>query len=385
MTNFLKKYAIPLILLITLLGFGLRLYASETLLIDFDEPTYMKASLDYAAFMRSGDIDGLTSYIYNFEHPGFFKIVYGFAQLTNPEIDTFRERNFPILTPIEDAVAKAWGIIGRRVSVLFGTLTVLVLSLLNPLGGLLLAINTLSVKYTSQFYLEALPFFASLLSVYAYLHYFGLAKEKSAKTRNKLLWIGLSAIGLGITAASKYIYCIVGIAIVIHFVISLIQKKIPYKDLLVMLGWGLTAIAVFIVLNPYLWPDPPDRLMRTITFHQMYAQSEHVQSINYSVWQPILWLFHPFEFFNPSPVSAFIFRLDTVIFMLALYGMWRAWKTQPLFFIWFWVGLFFLLVWKTKWPQYTLIIMAPYCIIAAEGVKTIYYQVVKTKNLHFQS
>lgn len=83
--------------------------------------------------------------------------------------------------------------VARLQAVLFGTLEVLVLALVNPLAGLFLAIDTWQIKYTSQIMLESLPSFTSLLAVYGYL-----------KSRRKLnAWLLLSSVSLGVSVAEK--------------------------------------------------------------------------------------------------------------------------------------------------------------------------------------
>ena len=37
------------------------------------------------------------------------------------------------------------------------------------------------------------------------------------------------------------------------------------------------------------------------------------------------------------------------------------------------IALLFLLLWTTKWPQYTLILMAPFSMAAAQGVLTLWH------------
>ena len=82
------------------------------------------------------------------------------------------------------------------VSVIFGTLAVWLVAMVDPLAGGLLAIQTYAVKYTSQAYLEALPLFASLAALFAL--------RRSMKKRD--IWFWLSAGALGLTAAGKYSY-----------------------------------------------------------------------------------------------------------------------------------------------------------------------------------
>ena len=59
--------------------------------------------------------------------------------------------------------------------------------------------------------------------------------------------------------------------------------------------------------------------------------------------------------------------LDLLISLLAILGVRRLWKKQPVFAIWLIVTLGFLLVWTTKWPQYILMLTAPLTVAAAEG------------------
>ena len=46
--------------------------------------------------------------------------------------------------------------------------------------------------------------------------------------------------------------------------------------------------------------------------------------------------------------------------------------------LWLAVGLLFLLLWNTKWPQYILILSAPLCLAAAEGTLRLLGLLVRT-------
>ena len=83
----------------------------------------------------------------------------------------------------------------RKTSAFLGTLEVLALAILDPLAGFLLAIHTFTIKYTSQAMLEALPALTSLLAVMAY--------DRSRNSKRSALWLSLSGVALGLTAASK--------------------------------------------------------------------------------------------------------------------------------------------------------------------------------------
>jgi hypothetical protein len=182
----------------------------------------------------------------------------------------------------------------------------------------------------------------------------------------------LSGILLGVTAASKYLYCIVGIVIIIHFMIAILRKQISPKFLIWIAGWGILSMAAFFAFDPYLWPHPIERFLASVTFHGDYTISEDVTKYDYDWWQPIRWLSLPFKSLDPKPTTAFPIQIDLVIFILAIVGLPRMARRRQLFFIWLVVGLATLLLWGTKWPQYTLIIMAPFCMAAGQGVMTLY-------------
>jgi ABC-type sugar transport system permease subunit len=133
-----------------------------------------------------------------------------------------------------------------------------------------------------------------------------------------------------------------------------------------MLLWGLLAIVIFFAANPYLWPDPVGRLKESVFYHAGYASgAAEVQRSNYPLWQPFVWL-------NTSPYSwhegVFLLGLDPLILVLAAFGLARLWKKSRVYVLWLGLGLLFLLLWPTKWPQYILILTAPLSLSAAHGV-----------------
>lgn len=365
------------ILVVILLAFGVRFYAANRLNVDHDEPVYLRDAIAYAQYMRTGQFKMLAWYERTYEHPALFKILYGVSLLTQRPIDKLPDEDLPRLTPIRQAEARDWNMTGRYVSVFLASLAVAVLAFVNPLAGFFLAVNTLSVKYTSQVYLEALPLLTSLLSALTYLRWFANIRKDPGAINRQASWLVLSAIFLGMTAASKYVYCMVGIAIVLHLVIAFLQKQIPPRVLGWLIGWGLLSILMFFVFNPYLWPHPVNRFVKTLTFHADFQNSNIVRLYGYPLWQPILWLLNPSRFYNPAPKSAFIVDIDTWIFILALVGLPRLFQQKRLFFYWLLVGLSFLLAWTTKWPQYTLVILVPFAVAASEGVTTIWNLIVK--------
>jgi hypothetical protein len=365
-----KTRLFRVVLLITILAGGLRFYAARNLYGDDDEATYMKRAVDYAKFMRAGEYSKIASYDLTYEHPSFYKILYGATLLMRRPLDIFHTNQVPRDKSVIFGDAATWILADRYVSVVFGTLTVFFLSIINPLAGLFFGVHTLSVKYTSEVYLEAFPMFSSLLCAITYLRWFNrVSKDSPAQNKNNW-WLAVSALFLGLTAASKYIYCVVGIAIALHFMLALIQREIPLRYIPNMLVWGTLALGAFFAFNPYLWPDPIARLIQSIQYNVNYSQSEHVIKSAYPFWQSFRWLSSFSSVYNLGPRSAFIFDIDMPIFLLAVLGLPRLFMQKRFYFYWLFIALVFLLTWNTKWPQYTLIVLLPLSVSASEGVIT---------------
>jgi len=360
------------VLIITILAGSLRFYAARNLYGDDDEAVYMKRAVDYSNFIRACRYDLIASYDLNYEHPSLYKILYGIALLIRRPLDEFRLNQVPRDQPVISGEAATWIMTARYVSVVFGTLAASVLAIVNPWAGLFLGVHTLSVKYTSEVYLEAFPMFTSLLCAISYLNWFNNVSRDSAWRDKINLWLAVSALFLGLTAASKYIYCVVAIAIALHFVLAIIQRQIPTRFLAYMTAWCTLALGVFFFFNPYLWPDPINRLSQSIQYNFDYGYFEHVikSRSKYPFWQPFRWLFSFSSFYNLGPRSAFIFDVDTPIFMLAMIGLPRLIIKKRFYFYWLFIALMFLLAWNTKWPQYALVVLPPMCVSASEGLIT---------------
>jgi len=367
-----RIWVILSIVAVFFLAIGLRTYAAFHLHIDHDETTYLITANKYTNYIRNGQLNWLAWETTNFEHPALNKIIFGFALLTQAPLEKVNQSDLVDERPIGEQQAVKYALADRFVSVAFGSLAALVLAIFNPLAGFFLAIDSLAVKYTSEIYLEALPMLGSLLAVVAYTRFFVFFGKNSKQRKKAFLWLAVSAIGLGVAAASKYTYTVAGIAIVIHWLIAVIFKKIPAISMLILLGWGVFSIFLFFILDPYLWVHTIERLGNTLSYHLRFSQTEFVTGSMYHFWQPINWLFRPFAHYSPvhDPYhnNALLFRLDTLIFVMAVLGLWRTIKRQPVFFIWIVVGLVMLLLWNTKWAQYPLIIVAPWCYSASQGV-----------------
>src|SRR4030042_1635892 len=66
---------------IVLVAALLRGWAFLRLPLDYDEPVYLRAGLDYARALRAGDWNGVIDYAANREHPALVKLLYGLVVL----------------------------------------------------------------------------------------------------------------------------------------------------------------------------------------------------------------------------------------------------------------------------------------------------------------
>ena len=77
--------------------------------------------------------------------------------------------------------------------------------------------------------IEALPSLMSLLAVLCYIR----ANRSAGSARGSAArgWLLLSAAALGLTAASKYIYCVAGVAIAVDWIVfpGLLSRHVGRK------------------------------------------------------------------------------------------------------------------------------------------------------------
>lgn len=333
------------IALVVVVALGLRLRATALLPVDYDEDDYLRAAQLYAQGVQEGDWSVFTRENYRPEHPPLSKMLYGLA-IAGIEVKRILPDR-PTTAPQAPALPQPQQTLARLVGVVAGTLAVAVLAVLNPLGAWWLAVSSWDIKYTAQIMLEAVPTLTTALMFYAYTRW---AKGGPG-------WLVLSAVMLGLTAAAKYPYVLAGVAVSVHW---LWRDRARWRAWVL---WGALAGLVFVLANPYLWPDPLARLSESLLYHGDYAQSEAVRRAGYPPWQPLVWL----TMSVPWHEGVFLFMLDLPITVLAVLGVRRAWRTQPALVLWLGLVLAFLLVWNTKWPQYILMLLFPLCYLAGEG------------------
>jgi arabinogalactan oligomer/maltooligosaccharide transport system permease protein len=215
--------------------------------------------------------------------------------------------------------------------------------------------------------LEALPALTSFSMVLAYLQF---------KKNRKTSWLITSAVFLGLTAASKYLYCVIAIAILVDWFMDAREREEVKPFFKQALLWGVLGVVLFFAANPYLWADPVGRLSESIFYHAGYSTTAaEVQSANFPVWQVFNWLvFSPAQWHK----DVFLIAPDFLITILALFGLSRLWKKERLYVLWLGFAILFLLFWPTKWPQYILTFTVPLSLSAAEGLTQIWQSFVES-------
>lgn len=348
-----------LALAVALLAGSLRYLAMTRLPVDYDEPVYYNAAQGYAAALRSGDWAALPDADPNYEHPGLFKLLYGAVLAPLPPGEP---------APVEPSLVFDPSILARlytmrSLSALFGTLNALLVALASPAAGLLLAVHTAAIRYSAQAYLEALPMLLSTASVLAYM--------KSRREPNG--WLALSAAALGLTAASKYVHAVAGVAIALDWLLHAARpgagegpgrRRLP-RTLGLLLGWGALSLVVFAAANPFLWPDPVGRVGESLALLTSRAQTEHVQSFEYGGLHLLAWMLTPVGL----RAGAIITPLDTVTAVLGMVGFPRTWRECRVLALWWAVALAFLLVWTARLPHYVVVMVVPMAFCAAEGLR----------------
>lgn len=344
------------VIVVAAIGWSLRWQAMKALPVDYDEDDYMRAAQEFTHLIRTGEWFGFLETNYRTEHPPLSKILYGIGLLTEPEAPLIADK--PTSAPPDRSIPRELLQSARMVGSIEGTITVFLLALVNPVGGLLLAFHTFTIKYVSQVMLEALPALTSLVMVLAYLQH----KKGKAKTG----WLLVSSFFLGLTAASKYIYCLIAVAILIDWFLSARENGELIRFARKAALWGVLAVIIFFAADPYLWPDPVGRFKESVFYHATYSTgASEVEGANFPFWQPFVWL-------NMSPAvwhaDVFVIAPDLFITVLAVFGLARLWRKERLYVIWLGVAMLFLLIWPTKWPQYILVLTVPLSLAAAETI-----------------
>jgi ABC-type sugar transport system permease subunit len=351
---------------IFLVAAGTRLLAVGMLGTDYDEDDYLRAGQQYATGFQAGDPSVLLRDNYRPEHPPLTKIVVGLALTPLPPAPEIEDR--PTTAEPNPDLPQPHLAIARMVEAAFGALAAGLLALVSPLGGLALAFHTWSIKYTSQVMLEAVPAALALLAVMLSAR----AWRPGITGRQRAAWLGAAAVTFGLACAGKYLYGVVGMAIVLDWALRVrardegaAARARGLAPVVVFLG---VAFLAFLAADPYLWPDPVGRLASSITYHAGYAGSDAVQETGWPAWQPLVWLLGSVPVGWQLP-GTFVVSMDLAITALAVTGLRRLWAERRVYALWLALALAFLLAWPTKWPQYVLVLSGPLCLAAGLGAE----------------
>ncbi len=323
----MSKSRLVWLVLISLLALVLRWRAALLLPVDYAEPAITSTAAGYASLLSQRDLPGLLSAPDTAGGPSLVKLLYAAAY-------ALRGTTSADLAP------------ARAVSVCFGTLQVALPAWLNPLAGFLLAVHTLAIKYTAQAYLEAVPGFWALLAVLAA----GRITGPGDTTGRYGL---LSALAAGAAAASNYRYVLPIVSV--FLVLATLKRQRPWP----LIFWACLAALTFWLLNLQLWANPLGSLRaalgsgtywRSGTFAAWYAQLLFL-------WRPVPW--HP---------GVFLFRLDTAICLFSLLGLPLVRRRSPAAAVWMALGIAWLILWPSPWPEQAVVVTVPLCLAAGLAV-----------------
>ena len=99
--------------------------------------------------------------------------------------------------------------------------------------------------------------------------------------------------------------------------------------------------------------------MDSLIFHVNYSQSWDVKGAHRDWWFPLYLLTHSVSAYRPDLKNFFIIQPELWIALLGLAGLPLLWLRRRPYAIWLVVVIAFLLLWPTKWDQYTILALAP--------------------------
>lgn len=322
----MSKSRIVWLALISLLALVLRWRAALLLPVDYAEPSITAVAYSYGSSLARGDLPGLLSANDTTAGPSLVKLLYGILY-------ALRRATSPDLA------------LARTLSVCFGTLQVALLAWLSPMAGFLLAIHTLTIKYTAQAYLEAVPAFWALLAM--------CAADRSAHSRHTIGPMDiLSAVAAGAAAASNYRYVIPIVSV--FAVLAVRRRRHPWS----LLFWACLAGLTFWLLNVRLWADP----LATI---RSALNALTVRSSANVAWYSLLSYLSRSVPWHPG---VFLFRLDTMILLTSLFGLPLLVRRSRAAALWTAIGAIWLILWPSPWPEQAVVLTAPLCLAAGLAV-----------------
>jgi len=349
------------------LGAWQRWVAVEELPPDFDELIYIPVAYDYARDMAPGRWGEIPAYRGNLEHPPLVKLMFA----TELKATGAPEPNWKAVqfgSPLPPAARGAFRAT-RRLSWVAGVAQLAILAVEAPIAALGLAFSTYDAKFTAQAYLEAVPGLFAILAVVLFER--SVRKREAPAAPSCRVSFVLSAVLLGLAGAGKYPYAlVVGLTVALFLVIRLRRRPAWWAAYV-----GIALLTLF-VADPFLWPDPLHRIPESVGYHWGYSSSEQVRLAGMPWFQPVFWLthagpmmWHPGVFFTPLA--------DWALLPLAVVGFGPALKRRPIWATWAAIGMAFLFLWPTKWPQYVLLVLPAIAVCAATGVEALGARLMK--------
>jgi predicted membrane-bound dolichyl-phosphate-mannose-protein mannosyltransferase len=337
-----KFLLIAIIFAIFLLALYLRIRAATTLPTDVDEPLYLSIARDFAGFIRNFALSNFISYGRNLEHPFFGKFLFTLAIL------------------VHDSQLSA-----RLVSVILGSLTVLLIARRTPVGGFFLATELLTIRYSSEVYFDAGAAFFALLAIVLY-----------ERRKNADILFYISAVVGGLAFATKYtafwVFQIVPIMI-------LIESKDWRLALRKILIWVILAAATFMIVNPPFWEDA--NLIHSLAYHGTFAGT-----VGPAVGRP--WWYFFSLIWNSSSATVnngfFVINIDKLILVLGFLGFpVLLYKRRTVEALWFAFALIFLLVWPVKWDWYVIMFTPALAMSAGFLVEEVVGKLFRSRKIYF--
>jgi uncharacterized membrane protein len=350
----MKSYRTALLIFTALLlGGTLRLYFAYNVAARPDEDAYLAPARVMREYIEEGELEKIPNVDVTWEHPQLVKLMFSLT-LDEDDMNEIPTKIVPgKTTPLPEHSLRN----SRLQTITVSVLTLFTVALTSPLAALLLAIDPIHFQFGSTAYIDAMPTLFTALMAYFYV-----------RAKHNVRRFLLSGVCLGVAVACKYPYAWVGVILVMHL---LVYRAFSLKHIFL---WGMLAVAVFYLLNPYIWENPIERVYDQLTFHEDYADTQ-LEKDNHALLKPIDQLTEP-RYYLPSKVKHEIWNpLGKLVFALAIPGTAVLLYQKSFYGWWMVLGLLFLMVWPTQWIQHNMMIVVPYTLAAATGLRWLWQHI----------
>jgi hypothetical protein len=329
-----------------------------------DERVYATAATRYAEDIWSGHGSDILSDGFNNEHPVLGKLLYAGGIL----VDWVVSGHATLDASMPSDSDEVWSTDpysrllsdSRVVSAILGVLAVFTLARMNVIAGLFLAVSTPMLVYSSAAYLEASGVFFSILAMYC-------ATKVSSMGRDGWHTLVIAAgVAAGMGIASKYYFVLV-IPPILFYLTKLGSRRQVARSWLLFLGAATLAFGIC---------DMPFLVSGFAKTSDLVAQNGLEYASEWSAkpaklsthWyteftllsQGITW------FAQPRP---FALTIDPVISALGALGGLVLLRQGRVEGVWLAAVSLFLALYPVKFPQYTMLAVAPLCWCAGECVQ----------------